>query len=235
MHVTRTLSTLRLPGGLPSVRAMRVMLVLALATACSTPSRRGPGGNGGGADGSNGFPDGNNGCADGTELVYTIDEFNNQLAQFDPSTKMFKTLGALQCPASFGATPFSMSVGRDGTAWVLYTSGELFQVPISTLACTKSAWASQMGLTVFGMGFSTDTVGGSTEHLYVGGGASQMQASYSLAQIDITTMTATIVGSEPALPEMTGTGNAELWGFMPTATDAKVVQFDKTNGSIIKS
>ena len=34
---------------------------------------------------------------------------------------------------------------------------------------------------------------------------------------------------------MTGTGNAELWGFMPEATTARVVQFDKATGTIVKT
>jgi hypothetical protein len=92
-----------------------------------------------------------------------------------------------------------------------------------------------MGLTVFGMGFSTDTVGGQTDSLFVGGGAQQEESSYSLAKINTATMTAQIVGSEPDLPEMTGNSNAELWGFIPADTSARVVQFDKTDGSVITS
>jgi hypothetical protein len=34
---------------------------------------------------------------------------------------------------------------------------------------------------------------------------------------------------------MTGNSNAELWGFIPAETTARVVQFNKTDGSIITS
>ena len=44
-------------------------------------------------------------------------------------------------------------------------------------------------------------------------------------------MIATPVGTEPELPEMTGTGNAELWGFFPEASNARVVKIDKTTGA----
>jgi hypothetical protein len=206
--------------------------LLAVVAACSTPRRSGNGGDDdddGTGDGGV-TTDGNNGCADGTELVYVIDQFTNQLSQFDPSNKTFKDLGALSCPTMAGATPFSMGVDRQANAYVLYDSGELMKVAINGLQCTKTTWHAQSGLQVFGMGFSTDTAGGSTEHLFIGGGQTQTQSSFTLAMVDPTTLSATPIGSEPQLPEMTGTGNAELWGFFPDATMPKVVRFDKTTG-----
>lgn len=172
-------------------------------------------------------------CADGTELVYTIDQLDQRFSRFDPMTRTFTDLGQLSCPTQNGATPFSMSVARDGTAWVLYNSGELFTVPIGTLACTKTAWTPPSNLRVFGMGFSTDTAGGSTETLYIGGARDQQQSSYTLARFDTASLTATPIGSQPQLPEMTGTGNAELWGFFPDATTPRVVQFDKATGALV--
>ena len=206
--------------------------VCALA-ACEPSSRRDTGDNDAivvnpnGDGGDNGL-----GCSDAAKLVYTIDQFTNKLARFDPSTKTFTDLGVLSCQTMAGATPFSMGVDREATAYVLYNSGELFRVDTGTLACTKTTWASPNGLKVFGMGFSTDMPGGTTDHLFVGGGASQMQSSYTLAMVDVATMTATNVGTETDLPEMTGTGSAQLWGFQVDASTARCVQFDKTNGSI---
>ena len=118
---------------------------------------------------------------------------------------------------------------------MLYNTGELFRVDTTTLACTRTTWSSPNGLKVFGMGFSTDMPGGTTDTLFVGGGASQMQTSYTLAKVDDATMTATNVGTETDLPEMTGTGSAELWGFQVDASTARVVQFDKTNGSLART
>lgn len=213
-----------------------------MLTACAVavlincgPPPRDHGGGGGGDDGTD--PDAANAdCAHGTELIYTIDQLNNKLSQFDPMTKTFTDLGSISCPAMGGSTPFSMSVDRQANAWVLFTSGELFWVSITNgLACTKVGWTSPSGLKVFGMGFSTDMPGGSSEALYIGGGATQVQSTYTLAHVDPITMTATPIGNQPALPEMTGNGKAELWGFMPEASTARVVQFDKTNGSIIKT
>jgi hypothetical protein len=202
---------------------------------CATPRRDGNG-NGSGVDGGGDAENTNGGgCADATKLVYVIDQFNNRFSRFDPATKTFQDLGSLSCPTMFGASPFSMSVDRNGFAWVLYSSGELFRVELAGLACTKTSWTAQNGLKVFGMGFSTDQPGGTAETLFVGGGLTQTQSSFTLAKIDTTTMAATSIGMEPALPEMTGTGNAELWGFFPEATNARVVQFDKATGAIVKT
>ena len=177
----------------------------------------------------------NGDCAMGTESIYTVDQFANRISRFDPPSKTFTDLGAPVCATMAGATPFSMSVDRNAVAWVLYSSGELFKVALPGLTCTKTNWASPLGLHVFGMGFSTDEPGGSAETLWIGGGSSQMLGSYVLAKVDTTTMAATMVGTEPQLPEMTGTGNAELWGFFPDASMPKVVKFDKTNGSLATS
>lgn len=210
------------------------IVAIVFVMACGTPER--DDGSGGGDD-TPGIDSGatNDNCADGTELVYTIDQFNNKLSTFDPSTKTFHDLGSLQCQVTGGATPFSMSVDRAGNAWVLYNNGQLFKVGIQTLACMQLAWNPPPSLKVFGMGFSTDAVGGEAESLFIGGGLTQTQTSYVLARVDPNTMMTTMIGSQPQLPEMTGNGNAELWGYMPEATTARVVQFDKTTGAAIKT
>jgi hypothetical protein len=202
--------------------------------ACAAPKRDNGASDDDDTPGIDGGSGGDN-CADGTELVYTIDQFNNKLSTFDPSTKTFHDLGSLACPVSGGATPFSMSVDRAGNAWVLYNNGELFKVGIAGLGCVKLPWTPPASLEVFGMGFSTDAAGGETESLFIGGGLTQTQSSYVLARVDPNTMMTTMIGSQSQLPEMTGNGNAELWGYMPEATTARVVQFDKTTGAAIRT
>ncbi|MBX3159780.1 MAG: hypothetical protein KF773_27670 [Deltaproteobacteria bacterium] len=211
-----------------------IAIAAALLIACGPPSRDGNLGGGDDDDDGNGGPGGDGQCPAGAELVYVIDQFSHRISQFDPSTKTFVDLGQLPCQPRAGATPFSMSVDRTGTAWVLYSSGELFHVGLQGLGCTPTAWASPNNMLVFGMGFSTDAVGGGAESLFIGGGRSQTQASYTLARVDPATMATTTIGQEPELPEMTGNSNAELWGFFPSATTPRVVQFDKTNGTFVK-
>lgn len=100
------------------------LAIFALTFVACGPPPRDPSGGGGDDTGNPSDDSGSNGdCAEGTELVYTIDQFANKLSQFDPATKTFHDLGSLSCKTLPGATPFSMGVARDGTAWVLYNSG----------------------------------------------------------------------------------------------------------------
>lgn len=208
----------------------------ALALIACGPSGRDPG-TGGTADGKTGDGLGNqDNCSDDAKQIYVVDE-NNQLSQFLPATKTFHDLGTLNCPAMSGATPFSMAVDRTATAWVLYNSGELFSVNTTTLACTKSSWTAQSGLEQFGMGFSTDTAGGSTDTLFVAGGIIDIipPTTSKLATLNLTSMQAGVLGTVQGNPELTGTGNAELWGFFPDATGPRVEKLNKATGGALKT
>jgi hypothetical protein len=196
-------------------------------------------------DGSEATP----GCAAGADAVYAFDT-SNHLSVFDPTTKTFTDLGALSCP-THGSTsnptpgPWSMGVDRNTMAWMLYDDGELFTVDINhNLNCTATAWHPQTsgelaGLVTFGMGFSTDTPGGTTDTLFVvggtPGGAPPNLFKYNFVKLDTASMTATKIAEEAmGRAEMTGNSNAELWGFFADGAVPHVVQFDKTNGSFIK-
>jgi hypothetical protein len=130
-----------------------------------------------------------------------------------------------------------MAVDRQATAWVLYSSGELFSVNTKTLDCTKTSWASQNGLTNFGMGFATDTSGGTAETLFIAGGSAVGPlggGSSTLARLALPGLTASTVGTIQGWPELTGTGAAELWGFFPDASNPRVAQINKSNGADAK-
>jgi hypothetical protein len=173
-------------------------------------------------------------CSDDAKLIYTVDQ-NNRLSKFDPATKSFMDLGNLSCPASPLATPFSMGIDRNATAWVLYSSGELFRVDTTSLACTKSPWTQQAGLAQFGMGFSTDAAGGTQDTLFVAGGSAVNLTNATLARLDVNSFSATPLGTIQGSPELTGTGNAELWGFFPDVSGSSVKQLDKSTGGVLKT
>ena len=203
----------------------------AFLVACGTgPSDRAPD-SGTGGDGNN--PNGD-GCSDEAKSVYVVDQ-NYTLSRFDPPTKSFMDLGPLDCMARLGATPFSMGIDRNAVAWVLYSSGELFRVDTTSLNCTKSTWTTQAGLSQFGMGFSTDAAGGAVDTLYVAGGAGPSQPTSQLATLSTATFQASPVGPVQGWPELTGTGNAELWGFFPDAASPRIAQLNKANGQAIKT
>ena len=150
--------------------------------------------------------------------------------------KTFTTIGTLTCADIDNiplATPFSMAVDRNAQAYVLYNNSVIYKVDTtqSSLPCTKTSYTVQHGLSEFGMGFSTDTAGGTTDTLFIAGGGDVGSASTStLATLDPSSFTATPVGSISGSPELTGNSNAELWAFSPTGTPT-VQQIDKISGS----
>jgi hypothetical protein len=220
------------------MRYVGLALAIVLASACGPSDRmEPPGGGGGGGGGGSGSSTGNgDGCSDSAKLVYVVDQ-SNTFSKFDPSTRTFTDLGTLSCPTNggiFGANPFSMGVDRNTIAWVLYDDGELFRVDITNnLACTATAWSSSSGLTQFGMGFSTDTAGGTTDTLFVAGGSTVGSSSPSmLAKLNTGSMSAQTVGTVQGWPELTGTGSAQLWGWFPDPDMPVVAQIDKSTGNL---
>jgi hypothetical protein len=210
---------------------MRTAAVFALALIACGPDGRDDGtGGGGGGGGGSGSGSGNEDCSDAAKLIYTVDQ-NNQFLRFDPMTKTFTSLGTLSCPAA-GATPFSMGVDRDTIAWVLYTNGKVYRVDTnSNLACTATTFTATGSLQQFGMGFSSNTPGSTDDTLFVAGGSGPLTSTSStLATLDRATMQAHNVGTVTGWPELTGTGNAELWGWFPDETNPRIEQINKTTG-----
>jgi hypothetical protein len=126
-----------------------------------------------------------------------------------------------------------MAIDRTPTAWVLYNSGELFKVNTDTAACEPTSWNGPAQLTLFGMGFSTDAAGGDAETLFVAGGSGDPLSSptSNLSTINTSTMTPFNIGTVDGWPELTGTGNAELWGFFPSASGSRIEKINKGNGN----
>jgi len=188
--------------------------------------------------------------ADGVDLVYVVDE-QMDFMSFDPRklpADPFTLIGTLACPTQGqsiqnppgAVTPFSMSVDRDGVAWVLYTSGEVFNVSLTTAACTATAWTPQASnMLLFGMGYVTDTMGGNTEKLFIAGGGDAAQPNGNLASVDThnNNLTPQIVGTLTApsdfSPELTGTNEAKLYGFYPVISSGPsyVQEIDRTSGA----
>lgn len=189
--------------------------------------------------------------ADGVDLIYVVDE-TYRLLSFDPRlvgvSDPFRVIGTLSCNAGatipeFGtgpATPFSMAVDRDAIAWVLYSSGQIFHVSTQNGACTATGFAPRQNSggrqwDLFGMGFVTDTPGGDTERLWVGGGNVDALAAGDLGSMDKTQLTIQRVGALSATqeysPELTGLGDATVWGFYPGLSNAFVQEINKTTGA----
>jgi hypothetical protein len=135
-----------------------------------------------------------------------------------------------------------MAVDRSATAWVNYDDGSIFQVNTSTLACKATSFVSGQGgfTAALGMGFSSDAPGSNAETLFVSdntgpGGLGVAGGGKGLAKLDLGTMTLTPLGPYTAAnagfdAELTGTGDAELYGFF-TTTPANLAKIDKATGA----
>ena len=157
--------------------------------------------------------------------VYVVDS-NGMLSAFDTNTHQFFDIGVLHCPSTGNSQPFSMSIARDSTAYVLYENGEVFAVNTMNASCKKTVFMpNQKGFLTFGMGFVADEPGSQTETLYVA-------SATKLAKVAFPDMTISVLGSMQGNPELTGTADGELWGFFPSTDSVAVTQIDKTNGAL---
>jgi len=170
-------------------------------------------------------------CADGAELIYVVDS-QDQLLSFDPRrlpNDPFKLIGVMNCGA--GGSPFSMSVDRSGTAWVLYTDGGLFEVSTLDAKCKASGFFTS---NTFGMGFTSDVPGGKAEKLYIAANDGSHALSYLDTTQDIPSKHAVGTLPEGRHPELTGTSEAKLYGFFPLSFDTSFVQeIDRKTGALV--
>jgi hypothetical protein len=191
------------------------------------------GNNGNGSNGSNGSG-ANDNCSDAAKLVYVVSE-ENDLYSFAPAAKTFTKIGQLDCQAD-GDQPNSMAVDRQGTAWVNYSLGTLFKVSTANAHCESTPFvAGQHGFGRFGMAFSSNSAGSNDETLFVVGIKGNDQGQ-GLATIDLSTFTLTPIGDFTGTlkgkgAELTGTGDATLFGFFTTQPDATLAAIDKSAGS----
>jgi len=175
-------------------------------------------------------------CTEEAKQIFLVSE-SKAFLRFEPLTLNVVTLGSLNCNAAFGETPYSMSVDRNGFAWVLYSDGSLWKVDTEDASCFWTPFQpNQLGFEIFGMGFSTN--GGDTldETLFIAGGDywDLQFGDATLGSIDLDTLTVSSiapfsVGS--GLPELTGNRSGELWGFFAQKSPPQVARIDKLNAA----
>lgn len=184
------------------------------------------------------MPDPNANCAERARWIYVVDN-DRSLLRFEPDTRYLTQIGRLDCPVSAGGSPFSMAIDRSGTAWVLYNTGEVFRVSTLDASCERTTFErNQRGFEVFGMGFATTAEGSSEETLYLAGGSAIGVGARDsqLGKLDLQSLAITSIGTVSGSPELTGTADAQLWGFSPAGFEAgSIEQFDKTNARVLSS
>ncbi len=178
-------------------------------------------------------------CAEAAKYVYVVDS-DQTLYRFDPRIQdmtAFTTVGTVACGSG---QPNSMSVGRDGYAYVLFgdydplfgdwTCDGVYKVDIQTAECVgKTAFAcGTSGFEKFGMGFATLGPGATTDQLYIGD-----SEGTQLGTLDLASGAVQVIGNLPNQGgEFTGNANGELWGFFPYETPPAVVYLDKATAGV---
>jgi hypothetical protein len=181
-------------------------------------------------------------CVEASQWIYTIDR-NGVLARFDPSMLTFTKIATLDCPGPGGTRdshPNSMAVDQNAVAWVAYREGNLFKVDITTGKCEATSFqVRQHGLLHFGMGFVFDPTTGE-DTLYIAGRESDSATTSTLATVSFPSLIVTPVGTiATGQPELSGTGDGQLWGFVPALDffdwEASLTRFDPATGSSMES
>lgn len=211
------------------------------------------GGDGGGGGTSSGGSQ--SGCSDAAKLVYVLSG-DYDLYSFDPAALKFEKIGRIDCAVEHDKvtiddgsgddievsdnTPNSMAVDRTGRAWVGYQDGELFNVDTSNAHCTSTGFDyANSGFNKYGMGFSADSAGATTDTLYLIGeqfevdGQSLGSVGKGLYKLDTTSFALTAVGDFPGhlrhqAGELTGGGDGKLYGFF-TTSPAVSAEIDKSS------
>ena len=182
---------------------------------------------------------GGNDCTDAAKLIYVLSS-DNELYSFNPLQKDFQKIGALGCNTSM--SPNSMAVDRDAVAYVNYvesdpvlggdTAGSVFKVSTTDASCKPTPIKLISGWFRLGMGFSSDAAMGASEKLFVTGtGDVGGNTSPGLGRIDLTTNSLVTLGQFTGKlagqsAELTGTGDARLFGFF-TTTPVEVAEINK--------
>ncbi len=176
-------------------------------------------------------------CTAAGQWIYTVSNVDDMFSRFDPKTLTFTDIGPLNCPGT-ASTPFSMAVDQDAVAWVGFSDGQLFRVDTTTAACTATSFQpDQDGMLEFGMGFVFDPSTG-IDTLFVAGGSAESAGPSTLATIAFPSLVLSPVGQlDVGWPELTGTGDGQLWGFVPSFVSAtgisEMYRFDPASGAVL--
>ncbi|APR85842.1 Hypothetical protein A7982_11191 [Minicystis rosea] len=178
---------------------------------------------------------GNNtgGCDAASQLVYVFSD-ENQIYSFDPPTKKFTPIAQPDCAAV--GSPNSMAIDRNLVAWLNYIGG-IYTFDLKTKSGCQLAVSLPSGFQQIGMGFATDSPGSTKETLYVDGiggtGLGRIDmGSKQLVKIGTFSNDGTLSGQSA---ELTGTGDARLFGYFTTFPYVRVAEIDKSSAAVLSN
>jgi hypothetical protein len=179
------------------------------------------------------------GCTEAATLVYVLTTAGD-IYSFAPDMKTFTYLATPNCAdPSLGAN--SMAIDRNVVAWINYVAGDdsegwIYRYDLVKKKCVGNPIQMPLGWERLGMGFSTDTAGGSSETLFV----TATNGVFGLGKVDMSNdsiiqMPGQFNGDtnlDGQNAELTGTGDARLYGFF-TTNPVRVAQIDKGTAKIL--
>jgi hypothetical protein len=138
-----------------------------------------------------------------------------------------------------------MAIDRNANAYVNYvntglggdTAGALYKVSTNDASCSSAPVLNlSQGWFRIGMGYSTDGANTTNETLYIaatsgtGGGSNAGLATVNLSANQVTPMGSFTGQLSGQNAELTGTGNARLFGFF-TTTPVQIAEVDKSSAA----
>jgi hypothetical protein len=102
---------------------------------------------------------------------------------------------------------------------------------VTNASCSATSYQPTAFGNHYGMGFVADAPMSTAETLFVAKGYSP----FSLGKFNLPALTIGTIGTLNGGPELSGTGDAHLWGFFPDPTMPRVSEIDKVSGTEGKS
>lgn len=177
------------------------------------------------------------GCAENTDLVYVLSDVG-ELWTFDPVTLVFARLTeTLGCPG--GGDPFSMSISRDGIAYIMLTSRDIYAIDVNDpTTCTDPGYTpEQLGFGYFGMGFASNSAVDPCERLYAHtfngfGGFTEGPDAGRLGRMNARDLVMSEIGFvDYNGGELSGTGDGRLFAF--AGSPAQIIEYNKDTAEVI--
>lgn len=190
-------------------------------------------------------------CDDASRNIYLLTS-EGALMSFDPAAApvALTEIGVPDCSPQLGipelppplggrpAVPNSMAVDRDGHAWILYTSGEVFQVDLQDADCAPEPIAREVGaggFNIFGMGFAASAPGSSDDTLFIAGGTSLGPISLgSIDPVSFETNRIEWLSTSGIAPELTGDALGRLHAFVPGTENPLIDSLDPVSAEVRK-
>lgn len=177
------------------------------------------------------------GCAPGTDLIYVLSDLA-ELWSFDPVSLDFELISSFVCDGL--TATFSMGVDRNAIAWVMFQTGDIYNLDINDPAvCIDPGYTpNQLGFDLFGMAYVSEGEDNPCDQLYAhsfsgGFGFQEGPGIGKLGTVDPDTLQMQQLGIiDYDGGELSGTGDGRLFAFAGAAP-AKLVEYDKTDATVI--